>query len=806
MCAVRLKALDDYTEEGTMRPIVITLTSLALCALAATQLSAAEYNPALHRPSAAEAPVSHRFIVKMRATDASRLQAQASQSGESAATAAAMAAGAERVKALAARAHVTMNASRALTANLHVMEVTAATAAETEAQTLESLRNDPDVEYAVSDRRVYPHSTLSTDPLAATNQWYLQAVQPSAINAIGAWDTTKGSDDVVIAVIDTGVRFDHPDLTGRLLAGYDFVSGDSNGSFKTANDSNGRDSDASDPGDWVTSADACGKAEDSSWHGTRTSGIIGAMTNNGAGVAGITWNARILPVRVLGKCGGFNSDVLAGMLWAAGRHVDGVPDNATPARVLNISLGGEGSCDSASADVTSQLASQGVLIVVSAGNEGGPVDSPANCPGAMGILGLRHAGTKVGFSSLGPEIALGAPGGNCVNTGAGEECVYSIGTTTNLGTTTPGTNSYTNKLDHINVGTSFSAPIVSGIAGLMLAVNSNLKSTQLIARLKEGASPYPTTSDSGTVPTCHVPTSSNDIQNTECICTTAACGAGMANANNSVLAALRPIANVIVQGAVSPGATLTLQGGGSTAANSHTIASYSWMKGGTVISTGPTASVTAPSSGTSSVCLTVTDDAGKVDTAKVAIGTSSSTVSLVPAGANACSVDVSVSATDATASEVGGDTGTFTFTRSGDTTAALTVSFSMSGSAVNGTDYQTIGSTVTFAVGSATATVTVTPIDNTAAGGSKTVTATVSPGTGYTPASPGSATVTIADNDTANATSNGGGGGGGGGALDELTLMSLALGVLAMLARGRSPRHAQQLRQHVGTEQRRHRR
>jgi serine protease len=119
--------------------------------------------------------------------------------------------------------------------------------------------------------------------------------------------------------------------------------------------------------------------------------------------------------------------------------------------------------------VTSQLASQGVLIVVSAGNEGGPVDSPANCPGAMGILGLRHAGTKVGFSSLGPEIALGAPGGNCVNTAPGAACLFSIDTATNLGTTTPGTNSYTDQFN-INVGTSFSAPIVSGIAGLMLRI------------------------------------------------------------------------------------------------------------------------------------------------------------------------------------------------------------------------------------------------------------------------------------------------------------------------------------------------
>jgi hypothetical protein len=281
----------------------------------------------------------------------------------------------------------------------------------------------------------------------------------------------------------------------------------------------------------------------------------------------------------------------------------------------------------------------------------------------------------------------------------------------------------------------------------------------------------------------------------------------MANANGSVLAALRPIAKIVVQGTVSAGATLTLQGSGSTAANAHTIASYSWMKGGTVISTGPTVSVVAPSTGTTSVCLTVTDDAGKVDTVKASIGSSSSSVSLVPAGANACTLDVSVSASDASASETG-DTGTFTFTRNGDTSATLTVNIAMSGGAVNGTDYQTIGNTLTFAAGSATATVTVTPIDNAVAGSAKTVTATVSAGTGYSPGSPSSATVTIADNDTAAQTfpPARGGGGGGGGSLDALMLMGLALGVLAMLARARLPRHAQQLRQHIATEQGRDRR
>ncbi len=204
-------------------------------------------------------------------------------------------------------------------------------------------------------------------------------------------------------------------------------------------------------------------ATSSSWHGTRVSGIIAAQTNNSQGVAGILWNGYIVPVRVIGRCGGFNSDVIAGIRWAAGLSVPGAPANPYPAQVINVSLGGEGACDSASAQAINDVTNAGALVVVSAGNEGGPVDSPANCPGAMGILGLRHAGTKVGFSSLGSQIALGAPGGNCVNINGGP-CVYSLDTTSNTGTSAPGGSAYTSPTSP-NLGTSFSSPIVSGIAG-----------------------------------------------------------------------------------------------------------------------------------------------------------------------------------------------------------------------------------------------------------------------------------------------------------------------------------------------------
>lgn len=788
-----------------MRP---TLILTALFTLAAGQLQAEEVNGARTRPGADAEPTVERFIVKMRTS----LSVQAvPNSGESVA-AAEVAAAKQRMSALASRTKMAMSETHAIGPNMHVMQVSPLAKGEAVTETLARLAADSEVEYAVPDRRVYVHAPVVPTDTLATGQWYLQAVQPSAINAYTAWDTTTGDDSVVIAVADTGVRFDHPDLKavatgGRLLPGYDFVSGESATSFTAANDGDGRDADPLDPGD------ACNTepVPKSSWHGTRVSGIIGALSNNGKGVAGITWSGRILPVRVLGKCGGFNSDVLAGLNWAAGVSFAGAPPlPSTPAKVINVSLGSVGNCDSASANVISSLASMGVLVVVSAGNEGGPVDSPANCPGAMAIAGIRHVGTKVGYSSLGPQIKLAAPAGNCPDDPG---CLYSIDTTTNAGTdgAVPNNEGYTGRSTTTrNIGTSFSSPIVSGIAGLMLAVNGNLKATQLIARLQEGAKPFPTTSDTTPAPpVCHLPTGPNDTQGTECICTTAVCGAGMANANGSVQAALRPLATIANPGSVSPGANITLDGSNSSAANNHTISTYSWVRGGGVaLSTTATANVTAPTSGTSTVCLTVVDDVGKQDTAKIVLTTTSATISATDAGTNPCSSEVSVTATDASAAEAGTDTGTFTLTRSGSPTAALAVTVGLSGSAANGTAYQSIATTVNFAAGAATALVTLTPIDNAVVDGSRTATLTVQSGSGYAVGTPASASITIADNDAPAPAPQSSGGGGGGGALDPLVLMGLTLAVLAMLGRARllPPRHAKQLRHHGSVEQRRARR
>ncbi len=326
------------------------------------------------------------------------------------------------------------------------------------------LAQESDVEYAVVDQRrkrlSAPNDALyaaSVSISPASGQWYLRApdsVVKSSINAEAAWDITTGSPSIVVADLDTGVVFDHVDLGrvanggtsgGNLLPGYDFVTSDFIGNDGAAQA--GRDSDPSDPGDWVTLADVrspaniigCGVSEisNSSWHGTQTAGLIGAVTNNGIGMASVGRNIRVLPVRVLGKCGGFDSDIIAGMRWAAGLPVPNVPDNPNPARVLNMSLGGTGACSAAYVQAIAEINAKGAVVIAAAGNTTGhSVGSPANCSGVIGVGGVRHVGTKVGFSDLGPEIAISAPGGNCVNTAAGTACLYPILTTINAATST----------------------------------------------------------------------------------------------------------------------------------------------------------------------------------------------------------------------------------------------------------------------------------------------------------------------------------------------------------------------------------
>lgn len=762
-----------------MRALAWTIL-LTLAAGAGAAGLNSEFNPVRTHALVGNMNATGRVIVKLRASGGTAPRAKLQQAHE-------------RVSALVARTGLTLRTARPITELLHVVRVEPAIAAEPFEATVERLRADPEVEYAEPEQWRYPHLTPN-DPLFSQSQpplqWYMQAssaTTPSAVDAVTAWDTTTGSTGLVIADLDTGVRFEHPDLQwagsgGRLLPGYTFISDPF-----VANDGDTQDADASDPGDWVTQSDStkpeCGGLPAgttfpiaSSWHGTRVSGILGALTNNGVGIAGMTWNGWLLQVRVLGKCGGADADIISAMLWAAGIPVSGAPNNPYPARIVNMSLGATGSCPQVYANTISQLAAKGVLVVVSAGNEGGPVDAPANCPGAAGVAGLRHAGTKVGFSSLGPEIALSAPAGNCVNTTAGSPCLYPITTTFNSGTTTPGSGAYTDQINVPNLGTSFSAPIVSGIAGLMLSVNGNLSPSQLIARLKAGSLPFPQTSTSSPAPPmCHVPSgSASDLQTNECICTLdgQTCGAGMANAPGALQQALRPIAAVKVPASVSPGMNVALDASGSGAACNQTVSSYQWSSSDPTNhpvnpATGSMTTVTAPASGAApfTVTLTVTDGAGKADTATVTVNpTSATSTAPATAGTNACLTPISVPAPPITVS-VSPATGSLQAGSGATETLTATVGF-------------TINTQVTWQV-------------NTVAGGNATV-GTISTGGVYTaPAAvPSPATVTVTAVSAADPTKSGSatitvtappapsGGGGGGGALDLLSLVTLALGAL----------------------------
>ena len=511
---------------------------------------------------------------------------------------------------------------------------------------LERMAADPNVEYAAADGHRWAHA-VPNDPLFV-DQWYFKSIEVGATRADQAWDLTVGSNMTVVAVLDTGVRFEHPDLlrvaqAGKLLDGFDFVN-----AAPFANDGDGRDVDASDPGDFVTAAElaqspfnipACEPpaGEDhvnSSWHGTRVSSLIAALTNNGEGIAGTGWNTLILPVRVLGKCGGTDADIITGMRWAAGIAVPGAPLNPTPAQIINLSLGGSGTCSAAYQQAVNEIAARGVLIVASVGNEGEAVSAPANCSGVLGVTGLRHAGTKVGFSNLGPEAGLGAPGGNCVNAppftdpssgNPGNPCVFSITAALNAGTTTPGASTYTDRGSNFNIGTSFSAPLVAGAAALIHSVNAQLMPAQYIALLKDSATPFPTSSATSTT-VCHVPV--GDTQAQECICTPQTCGAGILNTQAAVAAAQRPLAIVTAPSSITVGAATSIDGRSSFASNGHTIASYQWTAIGVTGATPtfadaslPLTTVQVSGASTFTLRLTVTDNLGVQDTADVAMAT-----------------------------------------------------------------------------------------------------------------------------------------------------------------------------------------
>jgi serine protease len=392
---------------------------------------------------------------------------------------------------LGAQIGTTLKAERKI-GNIWVLSVPFDQSAATLAQFAELIQADADVQYADPVRRAYPQA-VPNDPYYSF-QWSL-ASPVSGINIETAWTLQPSAANVTVAVIDTGI-LPHPDLVGRVLPGYDFIS-DPN----RARDGNARDPDPRDEGDW--SNNECGDTYDSFFHGLFVSGLIAANTNNGIGIAGVADGVKILPVRTLGVCGGTFEDVLEGMMWSSGIPIAGVPPNPTPAKVINMSLGGFGPCDQSIQEAVDDALAQGAVVVAAAGNErlNAGDFTPANCSGVINVGAHNVDGQITSYSNYGRRIDVTAPGGDLPFTGL----IVSLG---NDGATVPKDPNYI-----FARGTSFSAPLVSGTVALLLARDPLLTAGRVLDIITGTTRPFPKGSD------CTVP----DL-----------CGSGMLDAGAAV--------------------------------------------------------------------------------------------------------------------------------------------------------------------------------------------------------------------------------------------------------------------------------
>jgi len=353
--------------------------------------------------------------------------------------------------------------------------------------TINSLRLQADalsaqsqVEYASIEYRRYPlaepNDPLYQGALPPGNQSYLFTGE-FGVHAPGAWDITTGSSSSVIAIVDTGVLPNHPEIKNRSVAGlgYDFVSADSPNDYTSANDGGGRDPNPIDPGD------ACNGGS-SSWHGTGVASAAAGNSNDGEGMAGIDWNAQLLHVRALGVCGGTDADIIDAIRWSAGLPVTGVEDNPTPANVVNLSLGGLTECTKAWQDVIDELAELNVVFVMAAGNESRNAlrSSPGNCANVITVGSSTSDGdVDARFSNYGMKVTTATAGRDIV-----------VASNSGLSTMDP-----TGDFYRTEIGTSFSAALVSGAISLMHSLNPDLGPSGVRALLHESATPYAKGSD-----------------------------------------------------------------------------------------------------------------------------------------------------------------------------------------------------------------------------------------------------------------------------------------------------------------------
>lgn len=360
-------------------------------------------------------------------------------------------------------------------------------------EVMDAFRADPSVASVEPDIRAYAMAVTPNDTDYA-KQWDL--FEPTGgMNVPAAWDKTTGS-GVTVAVIDTGYAA-HSDLATNVVSGYDFIS-----TSADARDGNGRDADSKDEGDWNATAGECGAgstASNSSWHGTHVAGTIAAVTNNTKGIAGIAYNAKIQPVRVLGKCGGSSADIADAITWASGGSVPGVPANATPAKVINLSLGGaSATCPSVYQTAINGAVSRGTTVVVAAGNSNANASgfTPANCANVINVASTSREGNRSYYSNFGAIVDVAAPGGETRRSTdtpgtvtTPENGIYS---TLNSGATTQSAENY-----KPYQGTSMAAPHIAGLAALLKSAKSTLTPAEIESAIKANARPLPGTCTGG---------------------------------------------------------------------------------------------------------------------------------------------------------------------------------------------------------------------------------------------------------------------------------------------------------------------
>lgn len=342
---------------------------------------------------------------------------------------------------------------------------------------METLESDAAVEAVEPNLLVEPEAFTPNDPYFS-QQWSLKNTA-GGTNVQGAWDYSRGA-GTVVATLDTGVA-PHWDVYRNLVAGFDFVK-----DLKSAGDGNGRDGDPTDPGEAMR-ANGCWAGfpatdKKSGWHGTHVAGIVAAQTNNGYGVAGVAPNAKVQPIRVMGKCGGMSSDVVDAITWASGGHVPGVVANPTPATVINLSLSTPvATCPTYYQKAIDGAVARGTTVVVAAGNASKDARNfaPANCNNVIVVGAVGAEGGSAYYSNYGKIVDLYAPGGDLRrDTG--------IINTVNGSTTTPDPKASAIKTME---GTSMAAPHVAGIVALMKAVNPRLTPARVESILKSTTKP-----------------------------------------------------------------------------------------------------------------------------------------------------------------------------------------------------------------------------------------------------------------------------------------------------------------------------